>query len=534
MDDRYDVVVVGGGAAGLSGALALARARRRVLVVDAGRPRNAPAGQAHNFLTRDGVAPARLLAVGRDEVTGYGGEVVDATAEEATRDGDGFVVRLGDGRAVRARRLLVTTGCVDELPDVPGLAGRWGRDVLHCPYCHGWEVRDRRIGVLATGAAGVAQAHLWRQWSPHVTLLLHDVAAPGDEEAERLAARQIPVVDGPVAALEVTGDALTGVRLADGEVIGLDALVVASRAVASAGVLASLGLAPVDAGAGAQVPADASGATAVPGVWVAGNVADVRAQVITAAAAGSTAAAAINADLVAADTDAAVRRHRHDLATMFEREGWEQRYGQRPALWSGRVNPQLAAEAGDLAPGRALDVGCGEGADALWLARRGWRVTAVDIAGTALRRAAAHAAEAGEAVADRITFQRADLREQPPAAGGYDLVSAQFMHLPGVQRRRLFARLADAVAPGGTLLIVGHDPADLRDTAHRAHFPELMYTAREVAADLDPGRWEVLVAEARPRAVVDHDGRDVTHHDAVLVARRRDPAGAPGVAVAGG
>ncbi|RZU75899.1 thioredoxin reductase [Micromonospora kangleipakensis] len=526
MNDRYDVVVIGGGAAGLAGALALARARRSVLVVDAGQPRNAPAAQMHNFLGRDGTRPAELLAAGRDEVTRYGGQLVAGTADDVRRDGDDFLVTLHDGRDVRARRLLVTTGLVDELPDVPGLAERWGRDVLHCPYCHGWEVRDRRIGVLATGPLAAHQAQLWRQWSPHVTLLLHGVPAPGAEEAQRLAARRIAVVDGPVAALEVTGDALTGVRLASGEVVALDAVVVAARATARAGVLESLGLAPVDvemAGhvVGAQIPADPTGATAVPGVWVAGNVADVRAQVVTAAGAGLMAGAAINADLIAEETDDAVADYRRDLGTMFERAAWEERYRARPAVWSGRPNPQLVAEATALAPGRALDVGCGEGADAVWLAQRGWQVTAVDIADTALRRAAAHAAAAGEAVAARITWAQADLRDQPPTAGRYDLVSAQFMHLPGDARRQLFARLAAAVAPGGTLLIVGHHPSDLRTTAHRMHFPEMMFTAEEVASDLDPNVWQVCAAEARPRAAVDHDGRDITIHDAVLMARRR-------------
>ncbi|WP_200215774.1 bifunctional NAD(P)/FAD-dependent oxidoreductase/class I SAM-dependent methyltransferase [Micromonospora coerulea] len=526
MRDSYDVVVIGGGAAGLGGALTLARARRSVLVVDAGQPRNAPAGRMHNYLGRDGTPPGQLLADGRDEISRYGGEFVAATAEDVRRDGDDFLVRLDDGRAVRARRLLVTTGLVDELPDVPGLAERWGHDVLHCPYCHGWEVRDQRIGVLATGPLAVHQAQLWRQWSRHVTLLLHGLAKPEGEEAERLAARGIAVVDGPVAGLAVTGDALTGVRLASGEVVDLDAVVVAARLTARSGVLRSLGLKPVDVElgghvVGAQIPADATGATAVPGVWVAGNVADVRAQVITAAAAGLNAAAAINADLIAADTDDAVVRYRHDAHRMFERAAWEERYQARPALWSGRPNPQLVTEAAELAPGRALDVGCGEGADAIWLAERGWQVTGVDIAETALRRAADHAAAAGADVAGRITWTRADLREQPPAAGRYDLVSAQFMQLPPDARRALFARLADAVAPGGTLLIVGHHPSDLRTSAHRQHFPDMMFTAEEVAASLDPGQWQVGAAETRPRAAVDPDGRDITIHDAVLVARRR-------------
>ena len=167
MDRSYDVVVVGGGAAGLSGALALARARRSVLVIDAGAPRNAPAGHVHNYLGREGTPPAELLAIGRAEVAGYGGEIVDRH-RHVRRQAPGtarFRVTLADGATVRARRLLVTTGLVDELPDVPGLAERWGRDVLHCPYCHGWEVRDQAIGVLATGPLAVHQALLWRQWS---------------------------------------------------------------------------------------------------------------------------------------------------------------------------------------------------------------------------------------------------------------------------------------------------------------------------------------------------------------------------------
>jgi len=147
----YDVVVVGGGAAGLSGALMLARSRRSVVVIDAGAPRNAPAAGVHGLLGREGTPPTELLERARAEVRGYGGHVVNGEVSTVTRDGDGFRVALSDRRAVRARRLLVATGLVDELPDIPGLRDRWGRDVLHCPYCHGWEVRDQAIGVLATG-----------------------------------------------------------------------------------------------------------------------------------------------------------------------------------------------------------------------------------------------------------------------------------------------------------------------------------------------------------------------------------------------
>src|SRR3954471_10971795 len=208
MDETYDVVIIGGGAAGLSGALALGRARRSVLVVDGGAPRDAPAAEMHNYLGRDGTRPADLLAAGRAEVAGYGGSVVEGEVVSARREDDGFIVALADGRAVRARRLLVTTGLVDELPPVPGLAERWGHDVLHCPYCHGWEVRDRSIGVLSTGPGGVLKALLWRQWSADVTLFLHTGPEPTGEEAAQLAARGIAVVTGEVTAVQTDGDRL--------------------------------------------------------------------------------------------------------------------------------------------------------------------------------------------------------------------------------------------------------------------------------------------------------------------------------------
>jgi thioredoxin reductase len=311
VEQRYDVVVVGGGAAGLSGALALGRARRRVLVVDAGEPRNAPAGHVHNYLGREGTPPAELLAAGRGEVAGYGGEFVACRVVSAERPADGgFRVSLEDGRSVLARRLLVTTGLVDELPDVPGLARLWGADVLHCPYCHGWEVRDEAIGVLSTGPLAVHQALLWRQWSADLTLFQHIGPAPTDEECDQLTARGIRLVTGVVEGLETTDGRLSGVRVGSG-VVPRRALVVAPRFTARADLLTSLGLEPVEQEmnghvVGSYVPSDPMGATAVPGVWIAGNVANVRATVISAAAAGLDAAAAINNDLVAEDTRLAV------------------------------------------------------------------------------------------------------------------------------------------------------------------------------------------------------------------------------------
>lgn len=315
-DDSFDVVVVGGGAAGLAGALTLVRARRTVLVLDSGSPRNAPAAHMHGYLGQDGESPAGLLAKGRAEVAGYGGVVRSGTVVAADRLPDGgFLVRCGDGSTVRAGRLLVATGLVDELPAVPGLGPRWGRDVLHCPYCHGWEVRDQPVAVLADGPLAVHQAQLWRQWSERTTLLAHTWRLTA-EDRELLAALGVRVVGGEVTGLAVEDDRLTGVTLADGAVVECRALVVAPRFTARAGVLTSLGL-PTAAverdghAIGTCVASDpATGATALPGVWVAGNVTAPMEKVAGAAAQGVRAAVALNADLIEAETRRAVELHR--------------------------------------------------------------------------------------------------------------------------------------------------------------------------------------------------------------------------------
>jgi len=595
MYGRYDVVVVGGGPAGLSAALALGRAWRSVLVIDAGAPRNAPAGHVHNYLGREGVAPGELLAAGRTEVALYGGTVVTGTVTSAERVGsgdvdDGFRVTLEGGQTVLARRLLVTTGLVDELPAVPGVAERWGRDVLHCPYCHGWEVRDQALGILGTGPMAVHQALLFRQWSPDVTLFLHTAPEPTEEQWEQLAARGIEVVDSEVAALEVTHDRLSGVRLRSGQVFPRQAIVIAPTFMARSDLLTTLGVSAAeervgDYVLGSAVPADATGATGVPGVWVAGNVTDLRGQVIGSAAAGLNTGAAVNADLVAEDTRRAVaarREHlepalavadgfspqaerancervlgqRHGLVTVLEHgtapspspapreragsqaqqtdpapgdaaairaglysaEFWDGRYRSNGTVWSGEPNAQLVAETTGLAAGRALDVGSGEGADALWLAGRGWQVTGVDVSRVALDRSAAQAARLGADIARMLTWRHEDLLTWSPPSHGYDLVTVQFMHLPTEAMQALVRRLAHSVAPGGTLLVVGHAPTDEHTTGMAAQFPDIFFTAEQVLAALDPRQWKILVAESRPRPTRHQSGPDAVRHDTVVRA----------------
>lgn len=215
MAEKYDVVIIGGGAAGLSAALVLGRALRRVAVVDAGSPRNAPAAHMHGYLSRDGMPPAELLAAGRAEASRYGVELVSGTVAAVER---GFAVRLASGEAMTARRLLVATGVGDELPDVPGVRDRWGRDLLHCPYCHGWEVRDQPLGLLAGLPGSVQHVLLIRQWSDDIVFFAHTYELT-DEETGRLEARGIRIQPGVVERLVVDDDRLAGVELAGGRVV---------------------------------------------------------------------------------------------------------------------------------------------------------------------------------------------------------------------------------------------------------------------------------------------------------------------------
>ena len=206
-----------------------------------------------------------------------------------------------------------------------------------------------------------------------------------------------------------------------------------------------------------------------------------------------------------------------DKARIFSEAAWEARYRSHPTtIWSGNPNAVLVTETADLTPGRALDVGCGEGADALWLAERGWRVTGVDISTVALGRAAA---EAERRELD-VEWLHADLLADPPAVDTFDLVTSHFMQLPRVERESLYARLAAAVSPGGILLLVGHHPSDLHTTVHRPPLVDMFFTAEQLLAELDPEHWEVLVAEARPRSATDPQGQEVPIHDTVVVARK--------------
>jgi thioredoxin reductase/SAM-dependent methyltransferase len=515
-DDSYDVVVVGGGAAGLAAAVALLRSRRSVLLADAGDPRNAAAGHVHNFLTRDGTSPGDLYGAGRAEVQAYGGQVVRARVGALERHGDLFRVQTGD-RTVTARRVLVATGARDELPDIAGLADRWGIDVLHCPYCHGWEVRDRRIGVLATGPLAVHQALMFRQLSSQVTMLQHTAPAPAPEQREQLAALGVAVVTGTVARVAAGAGGLTGVVLADGGEVKLDALVVAPVCRARAELLTPLGVQPGEIRLdgyllGTQIDADPAGATAAAGVWAAGNVTNIQAQVVSSAAAGLAAAASINNDLITADTSLALEAHRDQRVSI--QNSWDQRYASIEQVWSGQPNDALVSETAGLKPGQVLDVGCGEGADAVWLAEHGWDVTALDVSQVALERAARHA----EQTRVPVRWVHAGLVEASRSLGTFDLVSAQYPALWRTENHDAERALLAAVAPGGTLLVVHHAAIDAEQARAHGFDPDDYVSPSDVAGLLDD-TWRIEISETRPRNVTAGAGSHHTH-DIVLRARR--------------
>lgn len=513
-----DVAVVGGSAAGLAAALQLGRQRRSVIVIDAGEPRNAPADHMHSYLGHEGIPPAEFAAITREEVRSYGVEVLPAGATDVTRLPDGnFRVELTGGHAVIARRVLAATGLIDELPDIDGLAEHWGRDVIHCPFCHGYEVSDRRIVQIVTHPMGLHTAGLYHHLTDRLTLVLHDEVAPDAPELAPLRAAGVRVVAERVERI-VTGDdgRLASVRLVGGERIEADAVAIGPRFRPRADVFASIGIVPAMHASrlGEFVETSPAGLTSVPGLYAAGNVTDPSQQVLAAAANGSWVGAMIGFSLVEDDLAAAHR-------PTANQADWDRRYGGE-RMWSGNANGSLVHEVTGMAPGRALDIGAGEGGDALWLEGQGWQVTASDISQRGLDQVAAEAARRGVLVECR----HADANGLAPFGGDtFGLVTAHYASIPRTPDGRAIDNILGAVAPGGTLLVVGHDLEPMRrpvDTSRhsRMYDADAYVTVDDVAAAIvDASGWLIEVHERRSRPP---GHAAASHHvdDVVLRARR--------------
>lgn len=519
IERQCDVCVVGGSAAGLAAALQLGRQRRSVIVVDDGEPRNASAAHLHGYLGHDGHPASELVTAGREEVRSYGGEVLAGHVRRVTRtDGDRLRVELLGGHAIVARRVLAATGLVDRLPDIDGLAEHWGRDVIHCPFCHGYEVRDRRIVLIVTHPMGLHPAALFRQLSARLTLVLHDPLEVDEAVLDPLRASGADVVRGRVRRIVARADGhVAAVELADHESIDADVVVVGPRFQVRAEPFEPLGLRPVahSSGLGDVVATDETGQTTVVGLYAAGNVTDPSQQVLQAAADGSRVGAMIGFSLADDDLRTAARPSANEA-------DWDHRYagGQ---MWSGNPNGTLVREVTGLSPGRALDVGAGEGGDALWLAEQGWKVTASDISQRALVRIDAEARRRGLL----IECSRADANALGAfEAAAFDLVSAHYAAIPRSPDARGVGSILGAVAPGGTLLVVGHDLEPMRapiDTHadSRPFDPDAYIGVDDFAAALTGSSdWDIEVHEKRPRPP---GAAPASHHvdDVVLRARRR-------------
>lgn len=514
MDNTYDAIIIGGGVGGLATGLMLARARRRVLIVDSGLPRNRFAHHMHSFLGQEGTNPLDLLRKGRDEVLSFGAEIVDGEVLSIAED-DGFAVEFSGGTAT-SRALVLATGVTDELPDVPGLRERWGIDVIHCPYCHGYEFGGQRLGVLITSPMGLHMAKLARQWSEDVTLFVAEgQEIPADEQVA-FAARGVRTVTGGIREVLVADDTLTAVRTSEGE-MPLDALFVTPVSRPNDQLVAHLGLERAENPMGSFVKVDAMGTTSHPRIWAVGNVTNPGMNVAMTIGAAATVGAMVNAALVEQDFTQALTHSHH--SPLPPAEYWEARYGERDQVWSGKVNAVLSGIAADLEPGRALDLGCGEGGDVIWLAEQGWHAVGVDISPTAVSRGEAAAKERG--LDGRATFLAQDLAHAG-LDGEFDLVAASFFQSPvELDRAAALRKAAALLRPGGHLLITAHAaPPPWANPEHLKTFRPIDPVDEIAALGLEAGQWETVIAEIRTRTAISPDGVPGELEDSVVLLRR--------------
>lgn len=294
----HDAIIIGGSFAGLSAAMQLARANRSVCVLDTGLPRNRFATASHGFFGQDGAAPREMQATARAKVAAYpSARFIDDAAVKADRLGEGFAIKLAQGRRLTARRLVLAFGLKDTLPDIPGLRDRWGQTVIHCPYCHGFEFLDQPLGVLSVMPLSTHQATLIPEWGP-TTFFLNGGDMPDDETRARLAARGVTIESAPVVALEGNAPRLDGVRLSDGRLVRVAALYVAPRTSFQSNIADQLGCETEDGPMGPLLNTDAAKRTSVPGVFAAGDITRAMHNATLASADGVMAGAGVHHSLV--------------------------------------------------------------------------------------------------------------------------------------------------------------------------------------------------------------------------------------------
>lgn len=520
METQIDVLIIGGGAAGSGAALQLGRTRRSVVVIDSGQPRNAPAAHMHGYLGFDGMAPVDFLAKAHAELGAYGVTVRSDRVAQVSEVGDQMRCVLASGDVYLARRIVLATGLTDVMPEIEGVTELWGDQVIHCPWCHGWEVRDDAITVVDTAGMGTHQALMFAHLSSNVSLIRNDVPQLSPEDEDRLRLAKVNII---------AGKAVTFTKETEGLVIGLETEdspesendVVHQTDFAVIGPRFEPNTAPVEAfvqvsdhasGMGRVVVVDETGRTSHPNIYAAGNVCDPMQQVLHAAADGTKVAAMLHGGPGGLIDDDLDRARKADL----DQAEWDSRYWDNGNnMWSGQPNGSIVVEAKNLTPGRVLDLGCGEGADAIWFARRGWEATGTDISEVAVDRARS-AAKDLEVTAH---FDVVDVLLDPPAAGSYDLVAISYPALKRDRSLHALRHITEAVARGGRLLVVGHahDAEALERAAEHGFDPSEYVSIDDIIATLGSDfELEVNDQRDRPNPPVDN------HHqrDRVLVARR--------------
>lgn len=525
-NNHVDVLIVGGGAAGSAAALQLGRIGRSVVVVDSGRPRNAPAKAMHGFIGHDGTPPGEFLEIAHRELAAYGVTMVNdrvktitAVADESMR----FRADRDRGPDIVARRVLLATGLTDTLPDIPGIQEMWGREVIHCPWCHGWETKGSSIVIIDSTGAGWHQALLFSQLRDDIVLVDNGPDGLTDDQRSQLELAGVTIDNRTVTAVTRQHPGVQ-VVFAEGDPLTVGTVVVGPTFRPNRQMVGPLDLAVTShpSGLGTHLDVRANGQSTNPGVYAAGNVADPYQQVLHAAADGSRVAIAINADLLDEDLSTLA-------TTRSQAAEWDERYGQYDQrMWSGRANGSLVGLLGDQPPGRLLDVGCGEGADAIWLAEQGWTVTATDISDVAIDRARRAAAEAGV----DVEWQAADLATEPPRPGGYDVVTISYPALRRERRKPSLAALTNAVAPGGQLVVIAHANEEPATDQHQNGFDRADYVSIGDIVDHLAEDFTVEVNRVQDRPDPPQGARHTRDH--VILARRQPADRQPGDEVGAG
>lgn len=502
-----DVLIIGGGAAGLSAAMPLGRLRRSVLICDEGLPRNRFATHIHNLPGHDGTPPEQWYAQVHQELTAYPTvQHLHARVETLNQGQGGFEAQLSTGERVHTQQVILAYGIRDTLPEIPGVQELWGKSVVHCPFCHGFEFQDQKLALFGNSPMALHLLPMLQGLSEQVMWLSHGPSALSSEQKKLLQVNHVHLNEHPVKALLHDENTLTAVQFENDTELPCDAVFLAPQLPfePNSTLGQELGCEQNDLG---QYVVDSMGQTTVKGVYAVGDLSGMHAM-SQAIYSGGTAGAAIAKELLT---------QRFESAPERPGDFWTSLYERRPRKALGNPGKALQSLLQDLPPGKALELGSSRGDDAIWLAQQGWHVTGVDIALNAIETAKAFAKEAG--VSARTDFRSMDLTRETPT-GKFDLVMALFFQSPiDFPRDAILNKVAGQVASGGYFLTVTHGsvpPWNGMSDFHEFPTPQEEYAALK----LDPNLWEIVCLEARERQVTGPQKQETLVKDNIVFLKR--------------